>query len=190
MTKQASSPPTRDTGTPTAPPPPPGWRHYLWVVAVGAFILLYFVVPATKSQNPGDAQLFAIPTRCVGTQSKDSHDCDYRSANWHVVERRTTTRQRSATSLLSILPRAITEVRTSNHRVNDGGTSFGSEVLSWLDIAPALHCSRLLAVATFQGGIWPVTGALGVGRSKAKVFDEESPKTTFADVAGYEGAKL
>ncbi len=26
--------------------------------------------------------------------------------------------------------------------------------------------------------------------SKAKVFDEERPKTTFADVAGYEGAKL
>lgn len=33
-------------------------------------------------------------------------------------------------------------------------------------------------------------GAMGVGRSKAKVFDEERPKTTFTDVAGYEGAKL
>ena len=32
-------------------------------------------------------------------------------------------------------------------------------------------------------------GALGVGRSRAKVFDEERPSTTFADVAGYEGAK-
>ena len=32
-------------------------------------------------------------------------------------------------------------------------------------------------------------GALGIGRSKAKVFDEERPTTTFADVAGYEGAK-
>jgi cell division protease FtsH len=32
-------------------------------------------------------------------------------------------------------------------------------------------------------------GALGVGRSRAKIFDEERPSTTFADVAGYEGAK-
>ena len=32
-------------------------------------------------------------------------------------------------------------------------------------------------------------GALGVGRSRAKIFDEEQPSTTFADVAGYEGAK-
>jgi cell division protease FtsH len=30
---------------------------------------------------------------------------------------------------------------------------------------------------------------LGVGRSRAKVFDEERPSTTFGDVAGYEGAK-
>ena len=30
---------------------------------------------------------------------------------------------------------------------------------------------------------------LGVGRSRAKVFDAERPHTTFADVAGYEGAK-
>ncbi len=33
-------------------------------------------------------------------------------------------------------------------------------------------------------------GILGVGRSTAKVFDEERPQTRFADVAGYEGAKL
>ncbi|HMD24106.1 MAG TPA: ATP-dependent zinc metalloprotease FtsH, partial [Streptosporangiaceae bacterium] len=32
-------------------------------------------------------------------------------------------------------------------------------------------------------------GVLGAGRSRAKVFDEERPSTTFADVAGYEGAK-
>jgi cell division protease FtsH len=32
-------------------------------------------------------------------------------------------------------------------------------------------------------------GILGVGRSRAKVFDEEQPSTTFADVAGYDGAK-
>ena len=32
-------------------------------------------------------------------------------------------------------------------------------------------------------------GIMGVGKSRAKVFDEERPTTTFADVAGYEGAK-
>jgi cell division protease FtsH len=69
------------------------------------------------------------------------------------------------------------------------GTTFGAEVLSWL---------ILLLPFAFFGYIWwrmskgggRLQGVLGVGRSKAKVFDEERPKTTFADVAGYEGPKL
>ena len=32
-------------------------------------------------------------------------------------------------------------------------------------------------------------GTLGIGRSRSKLFDAERPHTTFADVAGYEGAK-
>ena len=30
---------------------------------------------------------------------------------------------------------------------------------------------------------------MGIGSSKAKVYDQDRPKTRFADVAGYEGAK-
>jgi cell division protease FtsH len=32
-------------------------------------------------------------------------------------------------------------------------------------------------------------GIMGIGRSKAKVYDEERPTTRFADIAGYEGSK-
>jgi cell division protease FtsH len=32
-------------------------------------------------------------------------------------------------------------------------------------------------------------GVMGIGSSRAKVYDEERPKTRFGDVAGYEGAK-
>ena len=66
---------------------------------------------------------------------------------------------------------------------------FGTELLSWiLILAPFLlffwFWRRLSRGA---GGLQQ--GILGVGRSRAKVFDEERPSTTFADVAGYEGAK-
>ena len=30
---------------------------------------------------------------------------------------------------------------------------------------------------------------MGIGGSKAKVYDEEKPTTRFADIAGYEGSK-
>ena len=32
-------------------------------------------------------------------------------------------------------------------------------------------------------------GIMGIGRSKAKVYDEDKPTTRFADIAGYEGSK-
>ena len=51
MTKQATAPPTRDQGTPTAPPAPPAWRHYLWLIAALIFVLLFFVLPTTSGQK-------------------------------------------------------------------------------------------------------------------------------------------
>jgi cell division protease FtsH len=70
------------------------------------------------------------------------------------------------------------------------GTSFGTEVLSWLILlAPFLIVGYLWWRLSKRAGMG-MQGAFGVGRSKAKVFDEDRPKTTFADVAGYEGAKL
>jgi cell division protease FtsH len=35
-----------------------------------------------------------------------------------------------------------------------------------------------------------MTGIMSIGRSKAKLYTTEKPRTTFADVAGYEGVKL
>jgi cell division protease FtsH len=32
-------------------------------------------------------------------------------------------------------------------------------------------------------------GIMGIGKSKAKIYDEERPSTHFADIAGYDGSK-
>jgi cell division protease FtsH len=67
---------------------------------------------------------------------------------------------------------------------------FGTEVLIYLI---TFGLPILLFVWLFRrlsrGAAGGLQGVLGVGRSRAKVFDEERPSTTFADVAGYEGAK-
>lgn len=67
--------------------------------------------------------------------------------------------------------------------------SFGSRVLSWI-----LLLGPFLLIIWFwrrlsKGAMSQMQGAMGVGKSKAKVFDAERPETTFTDVAGYEGAK-
>ena len=68
--------------------------------------------------------------------------------------------------------------------------SLGSELLWFLVLlAPLFLAFYLFRRLSRGGGAGQLQGVLGVGRSKAKVFDEERPTTTFADVAGYEGAK-
>ena len=70
------------------------------------------------------------------------------------------------------------------------GNGFGTEVLIYLIV---FGLPILLFVWLFRriskGAAGGLQGVMGVGRSRAKVFDEEQPSTTFADVAGYEGAK-
>ncbi|HEY3941421.1 MAG TPA: ATP-dependent zinc metalloprotease FtsH, partial [Acidimicrobiales bacterium] len=69
-------------------------------------------------------------------------------------------------------------------------TSFGSEVLSWVILLLPFLVIGYFWWRLSRGATGRMQGAMGVGRSKAKVFDEERPKTRFADVAGYEGAKV
>ncbi len=48
------------------------------------------------------------------------------------------------------------------------------------------HRARKQLGGGMGGGIG---GIMGIGKSKAKVYDEERPTTRFADIAGYEGSK-
>jgi cell division protease FtsH len=66
---------------------------------------------------------------------------------------------------------------------------FGTELLNWLLILLPIGLFFWLYMRLSRGAAGQMQGILGVGRSRAKVFDEERPSTTFSDVAGYEGAK-
>ncbi len=70
------------------------------------------------------------------------------------------------------------------------GVSFGSQVLSFLILLSPFLIIGFLWYRMSKSAGGHLQGVLGVGRSRAKVFDAERPSTTFADVAGYEGAKL
>jgi len=70
-------------------------------------------------------------------------------------------------------------------------SGLGAELLYWL----ILLLPFIIVIWLFQrmaqasGGAAGTQGVLGVGRSRAKVFDAERPQAKFSDVAGYQGVK-
>jgi len=179
----------------SAPPPPPSWRHWLWLAAAGAFVLLFFVLPATGLRAPVSL-----------TFSQFVHDMEANK-----VATVTLNPDGSASGLLkdgssftTAYPIYLVGGSSANllsqleaHKVQIAATttgpSFGAEVLSWLILLlPFFVVGYLWYRLSKRGGSrgpGGLSGLLGVGQSRAKLFDASKPTTTFADVAGYQGAK-
>ena len=85
--------------------------------------------------------------------------------------------------------RALLKKEGVGYSYAPAGTGFGTQLLYWLILlAPLIFVIWLLRrMSRGAGGAFQ--GVMGVGRSRAKVFDAERPSTKFSDVAGYAGAK-
>ncbi len=81
----------------------------------------------------------------------------------------------------------------AGHKVQVTGTNPGrSSALSvLLSVLPFLFIVGVFVWLGRRGGkqLGGLGGVMGIGKSKAKVYDEERPSTQFADIAGYEGSK-
>ncbi|HWE54981.1 MAG TPA: ATP-dependent zinc metalloprotease FtsH [Acidimicrobiales bacterium] len=66
-------------------------------------------------------------------------------------------------------------------------TGFWAEWGIWIIYGAAIIALLVFLSRRAQG---QMSGIMSIGRSKAKVYTTERPRTTFSDVAGYEGVKL
>jgi cell division protease FtsH len=192
MTKQPNSPPPGDKPAPPAPPPPPSWRHWLWPVALLAtFVLYIFVfnssimststVSLSYSQFQADVRQHDIKTVDIGSSSNGQNRSI--SGTLKNGSNFTTTGPGDITALQGQL--AANGVSTTYSQPSSGVGSFLLNLL--IIFAPFIIVLWLFR--RLSRGAGGLQGVLGVGRSRAKVFDAERPTTKFSDVAGYEGAK-
>ena len=188
MTKPASPPPERDKPVPVAPPPPPKWRHWLWAGAIVLFLLLFFVLPATRITQPVNLTYSQFVEQVSAGKIKTFTINSNGSASGTLTDGKQYTTvvptQLTNPALLPQLQKQGVEISA-----NPPGTSFGSEVLTWVILLLPFIFVFWLWRRLSKGAASQLQGALGAGKSRAKVFDADRPKTTFADVAGYEGAK-
>ena len=188
MSKQAKPPPPGDKAAPSAPPPPPTWRNWLWPIMLVVIFALFFLLPTrspstslTYSQFLHDVSAHQVKTvQLASTPGGTSSGTLTNGKDFTVV----------------VPPQAgqelLTELQDNNVAVSSApsGNGFGTEVLIYVitfGLPILIFVWLFRRISRGAGG--GLQGALGVGRSRAKIFDEERPSTTFADVAGYEGAK-
>jgi cell division protease FtsH len=188
MSKQAKPPPPGDKPVPTAPPKPPTWRNWIWPIMLIAIFALWFLLPTRSpstslsySQFLTDVSAHQVKTvQLASTPGGTSTGTLTNGKSFTVV----------------IPPQAgeelLTQLQDNKVQISSApsGNGFGTEVLIYLitfGLPILIFVWIFRRISRSAGG--GLQGALGVGRSRAKVFDEERPSTTFADVAGYDGAK-
>ena len=188
MSKQATPPPPGDKPVPSAPPPPPTWRNWIWLIMLVVIFALWFLLPTrspstslTYSQFLSDVSAHQVKTIQIASSPGGTSSGTLTNGKSYTV----VIPPQAGQELLSELQSNKVQVSSA-----PSGQGFGTEVLIYLI---TFGLPILIFVWLFRrlskGAAGGLQGALGVGRSRAKVFDEERPSTTFADVAGYEGAK-
>ena len=178
-----SGPPPNPPPAP-APPPPPRWRT--WILLAGAIITLaLFVLPigssGSSTQQLSYSQLKTDVTADKVRSVAIGPDGDISGT------------LTSGTSFTSSYPTGIQDPQfaqlldTHNVQVTTqpAQTSIGSVLLNLLPLAVVIGLFLWMGRSARR----QLSGLGGIGRARGKVFDAERPTTTFADVAGYDGAK-
>jgi cell division protease FtsH len=194
MSKTPVAPPPGDKPVRTAPPPPPAWRHWLWIgwlVVIVLYVVLSFVHAKPTSQLSYTQFISDVGAHKVKTVSIPSPSSP--GANVTVTGSLTNGQQFEAvTPAITPGSPAYTALQTNHVTQNyqTGGSSIWGGLLYFLlivvlPLAVIFWLFRRMARTAGSS----LQGVMGVGRSRAKVFDAERPQTKFSDVAGYDGAK-
>jgi cell division protease FtsH len=184
FTSPAKQGPPPDKPRAPAPPPPPRWRTWLLFVGI-VFTLLLLFAPSVKttptksytySQFLAQVQANKVKTSTInsngGVTGTLSDGDDYTSQ----------------------IPTALVDSSLAStlkaHNVNITGQ--GPESSFWVDVLSFLPLLIFNGIFVWMGRSTRrqlAGGIMGIGGSKAKIYDEDKPTTRFSDVAGYEGAK-
>ncbi len=193
MSKQPNSPPPGDKPVPTAPPQPPAWRHWLWPVAFIGVLLLYLFLPGIHVNTPVNLT-YSRFTADVSSHKIKTVNFGNGASGSNTTATGELTNGKSYTTVVPGQPSAAlgdklaaNGVRTVTADAPSSG--LGTDLLYWLLLLLPILLVFWLVRRMARGGGAGLQGALGVGKSRAKVFDAERPSTKFNNVAGYQGAK-
>jgi cell division protease FtsH len=192
MSKQPASPPPGDRPVKSAPPPPPAWRHWLIPIALLIMLVLYFFLPAIHVKQPVSLSYSKFIAEASAHKVKDI-TFQNSSSGSNTVAAGTLTNGNSYTTVVPGQPSTALSAELAKDGVAvtaaEPSSGIGTVLLDILIfVLPLILLFWLFSRMARRSGVG-MQGVLGVGRSRAQVFDAERPDTKFSDVAGYEGVK-
>jgi cell division protease FtsH len=182
---KAKSGPPPDRPPSQAPPPPPRWRSWLPIVGL-LLTMALLLIPGRMGQGPV-TELDYAPALKDKIAAGQVQSVEIGSDGRIEGKLKDGTRFESSYPTNLQDPEFTKLLDDNNVQVKAVGprTTLGSILLSLLPLLLFIAFFVYLGRSTRR----QLAGLGGIGRSRAKVFDMERPETTFADVAGYEGAK-
>jgi cell division protease FtsH len=167
-------------------PAEPGWR---WIVFVVVGLLLFAVVLPLVIRSGGKGLSYAdfqarVTNNDVATANINNSD-GHISGKLRDGSSYTVTGPNPAGGSATALENSLTAhgVQVSYH------TPSSNPILNLLPIILLLAGMVLIYLWLGRRAQGQMTGLMSIGRSRAKVYTTERPKTTFNDVAGYQGVK-
>ena len=173
---------------PAANAPPPRWRMWLLPVGIAISLLLLFH-PAMKATSTRSFTYTSFVNEVARNQISTATISSTGSVSGKL---------HNGSSYTSQLPTALNDDALSplllKHKVqvigtNPSATSAGTVILSLLPFLLIVGVFIWIGRRTRKQLGGGLGGLMGIGKSRAKVYDMERPPTRFTDIAGYEGSK-
>jgi cell division protease FtsH len=170
-----------------APSPPPPWRNWLLYIGLTATLLLFFL-PLGKAGST-ELSYTQFVNKVAANQVRSATIDPDGSVSGTLSNGANYTTQIPVALQDTSLTQQLQE-----HHVQIVGKKASSNILASIVVS-------LLPFLLLFGVFWYVgrragrqlggglPGLSGITGSRAKLYDEERPSTTFADIAGYDGAK-
>jgi cell division protease FtsH len=160
-------------------------RRRIITIAIVAFILGLLIINSLFSRQNVKTITYSALLRDAKAQSVDSASIN--NSNGVITGQLTNGTNYTSNGPVPALSSEVNTLKTDNVSVTFANPSgLASELLPYL-IWILLFVGLFYYASRQARG--QMNGMMSVGRSKAKQFNEDHPKTTFADVAGYLGVK-
>jgi cell division protease FtsH len=183
--RSARSTPPPDRPPAAAPPPSPRWRN--WLLVAGLVLSVALFLPFPRGSSPQQLSYTDVKTD-IGAGKVASVAL---GPDGNISGKLT-----SGTSFTSSYPIGLQDPQFAQllDQHNVQVTTQPAQTSIWSVLLNLLPFVLVLGLFVWTGRaarrqLAGLGGLAGIGRSRSKVVDLERPSTTFADVAGYEGAK-